>query len=76
MRVGMCGRCQDDGVYLFPALCAEKPEQFRGAPIGMYHCPNCGAMVVAGVEHPDVCAECRDRRRPGIDCSDGDVYEF
>jgi len=22
-------------------------------PIGMFHCPECGEMVVAGIEHPD-----------------------
>lgn len=22
-------------------------------PLGMYHCPYCGSMVVAGVPHPD-----------------------
>jgi hypothetical protein len=29
------------------------PQQLTGAPIGMYHCPYCDAMVVAGVPHPD-----------------------
>ena len=24
-----------------------------GAPIGMFHCPECGEMVIAGMEHPD-----------------------
>lgn len=22
-------------------------------PLGMYHCPYCGSMVIAGVPHPD-----------------------
>lgn len=22
-------------------------------PVGMFHCPDCGQMVVAGVPHPD-----------------------
>jgi len=28
------------------------PREITG-PIGMYHCPECGEMVVAGLEHPD-----------------------
>lgn len=40
-----------------------EPEQLVGAPIGQYHCPYCGAMVMAGVRHldyrvdPDVAAK-------------------
>lgn len=30
-----------------------EPQQLAGAPIGQYHCPYCGAMVVAGVAHLD-----------------------
>ncbi len=29
------------------------PQQLKGAPLGQYHCPYCGAGVVAGIEHPD-----------------------
>lgn len=29
------------------------PLLMTGQPIGMYHCPYCGAMVVAGMAHPD-----------------------
>lgn len=29
------------------------PQRLVGAPIGQYHCPYCGAMVMAGVEHID-----------------------
>lgn len=32
--------------------CTEHPEMLTGAPIGMYHCPACGEMVVAGLRHP------------------------
>jgi hypothetical protein len=32
--------------------CTHDPKQTTG-PIGMYHCPECGYMVLAGVEHPD-----------------------
>ena len=30
-----------------------EPQQLVGAPLGMYHCPYCGSMVVAGVPHGD-----------------------
>ena len=26
---------------------------YKDAPIGMFHCPECGEMVVAGMPHPD-----------------------
>lgn len=29
------------------------PEQLIGQPLGQYHCPYCGDMVVAGVPHVD-----------------------
>jgi hypothetical protein len=29
------------------------PPQLKGAPIGQYHCPYCGAMVIAGMDHID-----------------------
>ena len=28
----------------------------KGAPIGMYHCPICGEMVLAGVDPSPLCA--------------------
>jgi hypothetical protein len=30
-----------------------EPQQLLGVPLGQYHCRYCGAMVVAGVPHPD-----------------------
>ena len=30
-----------------------EPQQLLGAPLGQYHCPYCGAMVVAGIPHID-----------------------
>lgn len=30
-----------------------EPQQLKGQPIGMYHCPYCGEMVVAGIKHVD-----------------------
>ena len=29
------------------------PIQLQGAPLGQYHCPYCGAMVMAGMHHLD-----------------------
>lgn len=29
------------------------PQQLVGAPLGQYHCPYCGSMVIAGMRHPD-----------------------
>lgn len=29
------------------------PIQLKGAPLGQYHCPYCGAMVMAGMDHLD-----------------------
>jgi 8-oxo-dGTP pyrophosphatase MutT (NUDIX family) len=50
--------CSHDPSRTIPSRCAEKPELLLGAPIGMYHCPDCGEMVLAGVPHPDVCLDC------------------
>jgi hypothetical protein len=33
--------------------CAHDPREMNGQPIGMYHCPECGEMVIAGYPHPD-----------------------
>lgn len=30
-----------------------EPQQLVGVPMGMYHCPYCGAMSMAGLPHPD-----------------------
>ena len=30
-----------------------EPQQLKGLPLGQYHCEFCGAMVVAGIPHPD-----------------------
>lgn len=34
--------------------CQFDPKIYAGQPIGMFHCPECGDMVLAGVEHPDM----------------------
>jgi len=62
-----CPRCLDEVMELFPALCNEKPERLVNVPLGMYHCPDCGSMVLAGVPHPQLCARCRDKQHPTFD---------
>ena len=32
--------------------CPYEPEHLIGVPLGMFHCPLCGEMVVAGIDHP------------------------
>lgn len=64
----ICGRCYDDTIdELFDSGCNEKPESLIGQPIGQYHCPDCGAMIMAGIPHPKVCKLCKERKHPGID---------
>jgi hypothetical protein len=62
-----CGRCYDVTDTLYPANCVEKPELFKGSPLGQYHCPDYGAMVLAGLEHPRMCKPCIDRKHPAFD---------
>ena len=33
--------------------CPYDPSQLVDVPIGMFHCPECGEMVLAGLPHPD-----------------------
>lgn len=39
--------------------CPYDPKPLLGQPIGMFYCPKCGCMVIAGVEHgmclPNLC---------------------
>jgi len=37
----------------YAMTCTHDPRLLAGQPIGMYHCPECGDMVVAGLEHPE-----------------------
>lgn len=63
----MCGRCYEETFELFESNCNEKPEKLIGQPIGQYHCPDCGAMVMAGLTHPKLCQRCLERRHPAFD---------
>ncbi len=38
--------------------CTHDPMTMLGKPIGMYHCPECGEMVIAGVPHMSKCLDC------------------
>ncbi len=40
--------------------CTHDPRLYKGYPVGMYHCPECGEMVVSGVEHPQSVSEFED----------------
>jgi hypothetical protein len=49
--------------------CPEDPTRLLGYPIGMYHCPDCGCMQVAGLEH--ICEEgclLEDEEGGCVDC--------
>lgn len=63
----ICGRCYEEVSELYLPECKEKPEELEGMPLGQYHCPDCGAMVMAGVIHPSVCVRCKDLVHPGFD---------
>lgn len=54
MQEQMPDRFKDTGVTVrvYAYQCPEKPEKFAGQPIGQYHCPCCGCMVVAALAHP------------------------
>lgn len=62
----LCARCYSEGP-LFSANCEEKPELLINTPLGMYHCPDCGAMIVAGMPHFELCKLCLDRKHPSYD---------
>lgn len=66
-EVEICGRCYDSVDEVFEPNCNEKPEKLLGQPLGQYRCPDCGAMVVAGIEHPYMCKQCIDKEHPNFD---------
>lgn len=47
---GITGPLGEDGQ---PCPWPWEPQQLTDAALGMYHCPHCGSMVLAGVAHPD-----------------------
>ena len=58
----LCGRCYDLVEKPLLANC----EAVEDA-LGMFHCPDCGAMCLGGVPHPPLCQTCFDRKHPGFD---------
>ena len=56
----ICGNCYEEVDELFDTGCNEKPEDLKGAPLGQYHCPECGVMVMAGMSHFLICKRCID----------------
>ncbi len=40
-----------DRIAVRDYVCKHDPTTMKGKPIGMYHCPECGDMVIAGMEH-------------------------
>jgi hypothetical protein len=48
-RLDCAGARSEQGKIL---KCGHDPEKTTG-PLGMYHCPECGEMVLAGAPHPD-----------------------
>ena len=33
--------------------CSYDPSPLINVPLGMFHCPKCGEMIIAGMAHPD-----------------------
>lgn len=52
----MTSNTEDTAPATSPA-CPEKPELLTGQPIGQYHCPSCGEMLIAGLPHPEYDAD-------------------
>ena len=63
----MCGRCYEEVDEVFEANCKEGPEVLKDTPLGQYHCPDCGAMVMSGYKHPGLCKRCLIREHPVFD---------
>lgn len=52
-----CGWNSEDGD------CDYDPREIGRKPIGMFHCPACSAMVLAGMSHPKRLSECDGREK-------------
>lgn len=52
LRISFDEKDNQDGYSNKISSCSYDPMTADG-PIGMFHCPECGEMVVAGMEHPD-----------------------
>ena len=47
-------RVEGSGLVIEKQTCDYDPMELRGQPIGQYHCPKCGTMVIAGAPHLEV----------------------
>lgn len=52
--------------------CTYDPRPLLGAPMGMFHCPECGCMVLAGMEHGPCEEICWVNNPPPLVFIDGD----
>ena len=41
--------------------CPFEPEHLMDMPLGMFHCPVCGQMVLAGLAHPRTAKENKNK---------------
>ena len=55
--------------------CQEDPEILLCSGLGMYHCPGCGMMVVAGMKHP-TCSQLDTQLAEAMKNDDGSIPEF
>jgi hypothetical protein len=51
----MCGMCYDFTDILYPTKCVLDESLDES---GMYHCPDCGMMLIGKCGHPGVCEKC------------------
>lgn len=56
-------------------ICPEVPEAFLNSGLGMYHCPYCGMMVIAGMKHP-TCIQLDTDLAEAMKNDDGSIPEF
>lgn len=49
MGCGGAVMCYNDGMN----QCPFDPTAYANLPLGMFHCPLCGDMVIAGMAHPE-----------------------
>ena len=56
-----------------PAKCGHDPREMAGQPIGMFHCPECGEMVIAGMPHPDYSEDPEWPRAPAEEAGHWDL---
>jgi len=71
---GTCGRCYSEADALYESNCDDDPQAPENGNQGMYHCTDCGAMVLGGMPHPPLCLLCTERRHPQYDLGEKPPY--